>query len=267
MAYETIRITNADGIATFTLNRPERLNALSHVLVRELTEAVKAAGRDAGVRCLLLTGAGRGFCAGADLSEGGMRESDPARQGVRIAQDMDRLHNPLVRAIAHLEKPTVAAVNGPAAGGGMSLALACDIVIAARSAYFVQVFGPQLGLVPDMGSSWFLPRVVGRARALGLALTGERLSAEQAADWGLIWRCVDDARLLDEATALAGKLASGPTRGLGYLKRALEAAELNGLDAQLDLERDLQSVASRTADFSEGVSAFNEKRRPAFKGR
>ncbi|MBM3491139.1 MAG: 2-(1,2-epoxy-1,2-dihydrophenyl)acetyl-CoA isomerase [Alphaproteobacteria bacterium] len=267
MRHQTIHVADANGVRTLTLDRPERLNALSHTLVRELTEAVKAAGRDASVRCLLLTGAGRGFCAGADLGEGGMRENDPARQGERIARDMDRLHNPLVRALAQLEKPTLAAVNGPAAGGGMSLALACDIVIAARSAYFVQVFGPQLGLVPDMGSSWFLPRVAGRARALGLALTGERLSAEQAAQWGLIWRCVEDAQLLPEATSLAGKLAAGPTRGLGYLKRALEAGELNDLDAQLNLERDLQSVASRTADFTEGVNAFNEKRRPVFKGR
>jgi 2-(1,2-epoxy-1,2-dihydrophenyl)acetyl-CoA isomerase len=267
MAYETILIERTGGVAQLTLNRPDKFNALNHKMTQELADAAKALGRDPEVRCVLLTGAGRGFCSGADLTDGTMGQLPPEEMGRQIRDDMDRYHHMATRAFARLEKPVIAAVNGAAAGGGMSLALAADLVIAAKSAFFAQVFGPQLGLVPDMGSTWLVPRLVGRARALGMMLTGERISAEKAEAWGLIWKCVEDAQLMTEARTLAERIAAGPTKGFAFLKRALEASEGNGFDAQLDLERDLQSVLARTDDFREGVAAFAAKRKPAFKGR
>ena len=263
MSYTTLLHSVADGVATVTLNRPERLNAMNAALLKELRQAVRQAADDTAIRCVLITGAGRGFCAGADLAAGdelmvdGRPDPGPA---------MERLYNPLVRALRALEKPVVAAVNGPCAGGGMGLAMACDIVIAARSATFLQAFC-HLGLIPDVGSTWFLPRLVGSARAAGLAMLGDKLPAETAAEWGLIWKCVDDAALMDEATALARKLAAGPTRGLGLIKRALLQSASNNLDAQLDVERDLQRLAARSDDFIEGVSAFLQKRPAKFQGR
>jgi 2-(1,2-epoxy-1,2-dihydrophenyl)acetyl-CoA isomerase len=253
----------ADGVAELTLNRPERLNAFTEAMHRELAAHLDRIEADPGVRAVLLTGAGRGFCAGQDLGDRMMGEGDAPPD---LGDTLERLYNPLVRRIRALDRPVVCAVNGVAAGAGANIALACDIVLAARSAVFIQAFC-RIGLVPDSGGTWFLPRLVGEARARALALLGEKVSAEQAEAWGMIWRAVDDERLLDEARGLARQLASGPTRGLGSIKRALAASWANDLDAQLDLERDLQREAGRTADYREGVRAFMEKRPPRFEGR
>ncbi len=263
-AAATVLVGRDGGVATLALNRPEKLNSLNEAMHRELRTALEACARDEGVRAILLTGAGRAICAGEDLGDRAM--GDQAAGAPDLGGTLERLYNPLVRLIRGIEKPVVCAVNGVAAGAGANLALACDIVLAARSASFIQAFAA-IGLVPDSGGTFFLPRLVGEARAKGLTLLGERLSAEQAAEWGLIWRCVDDEELPEEAGALAERLANGPTRGLGLAKRALNASWANGLDAQLDLERDLQREAGRTGDYAEGVRAFLEKRPASFQGR
>ncbi|HIE9621482.1 TPA: 2-(1,2-epoxy-1,2-dihydrophenyl)acetyl-CoA isomerase PaaG [Klebsiella quasipneumoniae subsp. quasipneumoniae] len=251
------------GVMTITLNRPDRLNSFNDLMHQQLAECLKQAERDDGVRCLLITGAGRGFCAGQDLND---RNVDPSGPLPDLGLSVERFYNPLVRRLAALPKPVICAVNGVAAGAGATLALGCDIVLAARSAKFVMAFS-KLGLVPDCGGSWFLPRVAGRARAMGLALLGDSLSAEQAAQWGMIWQLVDDAELADTSLQLARHLAAQPTLGLGLIKKALLAAETNGLDAQLDLERDYQRLAGRSDDYREGVSAFLAKRPPQFSGK
>jgi len=212
---------------------------------------------------VLLTGAGRGFCAGQDLGDRVLGEGDTPPD---LGATLERWYNPLVRRIRRLDRPVVCAVNGVAAGAGANIALACDIVLAARSASFIQAFA-RIGLVPDSGGTWLLPRLVGEARARALALLGEKVDAETAAAWGMIWRVVDDERLLEEARALADRLAAGPTRGFALIKRALLESWTNDLDAQLDLERDLQREAGRTEDYREGVRAFVEKRPPRFRGR
>jgi 2-(1,2-epoxy-1,2-dihydrophenyl)acetyl-CoA isomerase len=263
VAEATILFRVAEDMATITLNRPEKLNAFNEAMHKELAQAFDRIEADPAIRAVLLTGAGRGFCAGQDLGDRVMGEGDAPPD---LGETLDRLYNPLVRRICRLERPVVCAVNGVAAGAGANLAFNCDLVLAARSAQFIEPFC-KLGLVPDAGGTYILPRLVGSARARGLALLGERLSAEQAEAWGLIWRVVDDDRLLDEASALARHLATQPTRGLGLIKRALLASATNSLDAQLDLERDLQRAAGRTEDYREGVSAFMAKRPPAFKGR
>lgn len=250
------------GVLSVTLNRPEKLNALNPEMLERLREALARAADEAAVRAVLLTGAGRGFCTGQDLAE---RDVRPGAPPIDLSVSLGSYYNPLVRRLRALPKPIVCAVNGVAAGAGANLALACDLVIAARSASFVQAFS-KLGLVPDSGGTYFLPRLVGTARAMGLALLAEKLSAEQAVQWGLIWKAVDDERLAEEARALAATLASGPTRGYGLLKRAMYASAGNSLDAQLDLERDLQREAGLSIDYREGVSAFKEKRAPQFKG-
>lgn len=251
------------GVMTITLNRPERLNSFNDVMHQQLAECLKQAERDDTIRCLLITGAGRGFCAGQDLND---RNVDPNGPAPDLGMSVERFYNPLVRRLAKLPKPVIAAVNGVAAGAGATLALGCDMVIAARSANFVMAFS-KLGLVPDCGGTWLLPRTAGRARAMGLALLGDKMSAEQAQQWGMIWQVVDDAELADTSLTLARHLATQPTYGLGLIKQALLASETHTLDQQLDMERDFQRMAGRSDDYSEGVSAFLAKRPPQFSGK
>jgi len=262
MSSDTVLVEVSEGVATLTLNRPDRLNAFNDEMHEALREAIRTARRDKEVRALLLTGKGRAFSAGQDLSD---RVREPGQPPHDLGAGLDRHYNPLVRTLRTLEMPVVAAVNGVAAGAGANIALACDIVLAARSAKFIEAFC-KIGLVPDSGGSFTLPRRIGWARALGMAMLGEPVPAAQAEDWGLIWRCVEDDALLDEATALARHLATQPTKGLALMKRAFNASTVNDLDRQLDLERDLQRIAGRTEDYQEGVAAFFEKREPKFKG-
>ena len=251
------------GVLKLTLNRPDKLNAFTPEMHQELRKALEQALDDVSVRAVLLTGAGRGFCTGQDLSQ---REVGPSAAPIDLSVSLGSNYNPLVRRLRELPKPVVCAVNGAAAGAGANIALACDIVLAARSASFVQSFA-RLGLVPDSGGTYFLPRLVGTARAMGLALLGERVSAEQAERWGLIWKVLDDDRLMPEASELARALAAGPTKGYGLIKKAICASAGNSLDAQLDLERDLQREAGFSEDYREGVAAFMQKRTPSYKGR
>jgi 2-(1,2-epoxy-1,2-dihydrophenyl)acetyl-CoA isomerase len=250
------------GYRVITLNRPDKLNAFNDAMHHALREAIGDAEADESCRALLLTGAGRGFCTGQDLSD------RLAKSGgsVVLGGAQEAYYNPLVRKLRSLPFPVVAAVNGVAAGAGANIALACDIVMAARSANFIQSFA-RVGLVPDCGGTWFLPRLVGSARAKSLTLLAEPLSAEKAEQWGLIWKCVDDAALASEAHKLCEHFASAPTQGLALIKQALNASPGNSLDAQLDLERDLQHAASLTPDYAEGVRAFIEKRKANFTGR
>jgi 2-(1,2-epoxy-1,2-dihydrophenyl)acetyl-CoA isomerase len=259
----TILYEAAGGVATLALNRPDKLNAFNEAMHGELARALDRIEADPAVRAVLLTGAGRAFCAGQDLGD---RVTGEGGSPPDLGDTLDRLYNPLIRRICLLERPVVCAVNGVAAGAGANLAFNCDIVLAARSAKFMEPFC-KLGLVPDAGGTYILPRLVGAVRARGLALLGDSVTAEQAEAWGLIWRVVDDERLMDEAMALARHLATQPTKGLGLIKRALLASSTNSLDAQLDLERDLQREAGRTEDYREGVAAFMAKRPATFKGR
>lgn len=262
MNYTTILFKIIDKVAILTLNRPDRLNSFNALMHKEVRDALKRVQIDDRIRVLLLTGAGRGFCTGQDLSSNIAIKTATPDPGVVI----EKGYNPLIRTLRGLEIPVICAVNGVAAGAGANLALACDIVLAARSATFSQSFC-KIGLVPDAGGTWLLPRLVGSARAMALAMLGDEISAEQAAQWGMIWKCVDDAVLLDEADRLVRHLATQPAKGLALTKRALHAAAANSLDEQLDLERDYQRLAGRTEDFREGVAAFLEKREPVFKGR
>lgn len=262
MPYETILFDVSDGAARLTLNRPDRLNSFTVQMHTEVADALSSVEKRADVRVLLMTGAGRGFCAGQDLSD---RAVAPGGDGVDLGESLENRYNPLIRRLISLRKPVVCAVNGVAAGAGANIAFAADIVIAAKSARFIQSFS-NIGLVPDSGGTWILPRLAGHARALGLALTGEPLSAEKAESWGLIWRAVDDDQLKAEADKLVGRLASGPTKGLAAIKMAMRRGWLSSLDEQLDLERDLQRELGRSDDYREGVAAFTEKRSPKFTG-
>lgn len=258
---DEVLIDDRGAWRVITLNRPDRLNSFNAAMHRALAAALDAAC-DPACRAVLLTGAGRGFCAGQDLADVAVTDGAAPDLGVTI----DEFYNPLVRRIRALDKPVVCAVNGTAAGAGANIALACDIVLAARSAKLIQSFA-KIGLVPDSGGTWLLPRLIGDARAKVLAMLAEPIGAETAADWGLIWRAVDDDQLRGEAEKLTAHLATQPTQGLALIKQALAAAATNTLDAQLDLERDLQRKAGRTPDYAEGVDAFIAKRAPNFTGR
>jgi 2-(1,2-epoxy-1,2-dihydrophenyl)acetyl-CoA isomerase len=262
MAYDTLLFSVDGGIARLTLNRPDRLNSFNtqmHTEVRHALEQLPGSG----ARVLVLTGAGRGFCAGQDLGD---RAVTPGSAAVDLGESIDKYYKPLVLALHTLPMPVIAAVNGVAAGAGANIALACDLVIAARSASFVQAFS-KIGLLPDSGGTWTLPRLVGNARALGLTLLGNKLPAEQAAAWGMIWQCVEDTDLGSTVDALAQQLAEAPTRGLAWTKAAIRDSWQRSLTEQLDVERDAQRELGRSADYAEGVAAFIGKRTPRFTGR
>jgi 2-(1,2-epoxy-1,2-dihydrophenyl)acetyl-CoA isomerase len=263
MNYENILFSTEDGIARLTLNRPDRLNSFNDAMHAEVRDALERVKADTTTRVLLLTGAGRGFCAGQDLSD---RAVLPGEAPVDLGASIERNYKPLILGIRALPLPVVCAVNGVAAGAGANIALACDLVIAARSASFIQAFA-KIGLIPDSGGTYFLPRLVGSARAMGLALLGDKLSAEDAAEWGLIWRCVDDGQLQSVVDKLLEQFAHAPTRGLAAIKHALQASSANALAEQLDLERDLQRALGASDDYREGVAAFMAKRPPNFTGR
>ncbi len=262
MSDPAILVDRYSGYRVITLNRPDRLNAFNDAMHVELRQAIDDAEADEGCRALMLTGAGRGFCAGQDLNDRLVKPGETLPPSTSLAQH----YNPLVRKLRDLPFPVIAAVNGVAAGAGCNIALACDVVLAARSARFIQSFA-RIGLIPDSGGTWVLPRLVGDARARGLALLAEPLPADKAEQWGLIWKCVDDDALAAEAQKLCEHFASAPTQGLALIKRALNASAGNTLDAQLDLERDLQGMARAMPDYVEGVRAFMEKRKPNFTGR
>lgn len=258
---ETIHLARHGAWTEVTLNRPDRLNSFNDEMHLALRAALEEAATS-GQRCVLITGAGRGFCAGQDLGD---RDPSKMETPPDLSATVRAFYAPLVRQIRALNFPVICAVNGVAAGAGANIALACDLVLAAESAKFVQSFA-KVGLIPDTGGSWHLPRLLGEARAKGLALTAAPLSAKQAADWGLIWKAVPDADLMDEARAMAAGFAEGPTLGLGLTKQAIQAAATTTLTDQLELEADMMKTCGESADYAEGVAAFLEKRAPAFRG-
>lgn len=260
--YNNIEFTVDQGLAVLTLNRPDRLNSFNTEMHGEVKDIFKEIKRNKDIRCLLITGNGRGFCAGQDLSDRAVSVGDEAPD---LSASIEKNYNPLIRNIVSLKMPVICAVNGVAAGAGADIALACDIVLAAKSASFIQSFN-KLGLVPDSGGTWMLPRLVGHARAMRLCLLGEKVTAQAALDMGMIGQICEDASLIEEATQIAQQLAKAPTMGLSLIKRAIQASSTHTLDQQLELERDLQGIAGRSEDYREGVAAFMAKREPNYKG-
>ena len=263
MAYENILFEVTGGVARLTLNRPDRLNSFNTTMHEEVRDALTRVASDETARVLVLSGAGRGFCAGQDLSD---RAVAPGGAGPQLGESLEKYYNPLVLSLRGLPMPVIAAVNGVAAGAGANIALACDLVVAAKSASFVQAFA-KLGLIPDSGGTWFLPRLIGNARAMGLALLGDKLPAEQAAQWGLIWKCVEDSELTGTVDDLAMHFAAAPTRGVARTKQAMYEGWNRTLEQQLTVERDYQRELGKSADYAEGVGAFIAKRPPKFTGR
>ncbi|MDU7367906.1 MAG: 2-(1,2-epoxy-1,2-dihydrophenyl)acetyl-CoA isomerase PaaG, partial [Acinetobacter baumannii] len=252
-----------NGVGYLTFNRPKALNSFNVDMHREVAEVLNLWTKNPDVRCVVISGEGRGFCAGQDLGD---RVVDPNAEAPDLGYSIETYYNPLIKTIVNMPKPVICAVNGVAAGAGANIALACDLVIAAKSANFVQAFC-RLGLVPDSAGTWFLPRAVGHARAMGLALLGDKLPAETAKEWGMIWDVVEDAELKTKVTELAERLAKQPTFGLSLIKKAIHQSSNNTFDEQMVLERDLQRIAGRSEDYREGVQAFMNKREPNFKGR
>ncbi|AMM29149.1 MULTISPECIES: 2-(1,2-epoxy-1,2-dihydrophenyl)acetyl-CoA isomerase PaaG [Acinetobacter] len=263
MDYQNIIAEEKNGVGYLTFNRPKALNSFNVDMHREVAEVLNLWTKNPDVRCVVISGEGRGFCAGQDLGD---RVVDPNAEAPDLGYSIETYYNPLIKTIVNMPKPVICAVNGVAAGAGANIALACDLVIAAKSANFVQAFC-RLGLVPDSAGTWFLPRAVGHARAMGLALLGDKLPAETAKEWGMIWDVVEDAELKAKVTELAERLAKQPTFGLSLIKKAIHQSSNNTFDEQVLLERDLQRIAGRSEDYREGVQAFMNKREPNFKGR
>ncbi|WOE31828.1 MULTISPECIES: 2-(1,2-epoxy-1,2-dihydrophenyl)acetyl-CoA isomerase PaaG [unclassified Acinetobacter] len=262
MDYQTIIVKEQNAVGYLTFNRPKQLNSFNEKMHQEVAEVLKAWAKNREIRAVVISASGRGFCAGQDLND---RVVDPNAAAPDLGISIEKYYNPLIKLITAMPKPVICAVNGVAAGAGANIALACDIVVAAQSASFIQAFC-RLGLVPDSGGTWFLPRLVGRAQAMGLALLGDKLTAEKALQLGMIWQVVADEALQQQVISMAEHLAQQPTYGLSLIKKALHASADNHLEDQLNLERDLQRLAGRSHDYKEGVQAFMQKRPPQYKG-